>query len=232
MNTTPPTDGGPIYFETNLDAVIAEPFNMASAAIFIFIAFYWFWQIHGEYKKHIFLAIATPLLLIGGVGGTLYHGFRASSVALKMDWVPILLLCVMATAYFIREISESWKPALIVVIGLFTLEWLNYRFIPDAYAINISYGMMASTVLIPTYLVLKKVKFNGWPYIAGALGAFAVALLCRILDSQGLIPVGTHFLWHVFGAIACHLMFAFVWRLEERDFHPEFRGIAGFNKTQ
>ena len=33
LNGRHPVDGGTLYFETDLDALIQEPFNMASAAV-------------------------------------------------------------------------------------------------------------------------------------------------------------------------------------------------------
>lgn len=214
-------DHGPVYFETNLHHFIVEPWNMVSASVFIFIAIYWILRLQNRWKTHPFLRIASPILLIGGVGGTLYHGFRESEVMLMMDWMPILILTLMAGIYFMRLQVSSWGKVLFWIMIFFALETITWMFLSGRMANNISYALMAGLVLIPTALILRtKARSLGiWVIFAGV--SFALALLFRILDPEGLLPMGTHFLWHLFGALACHLMFKFVYLLEEQLYNSE-----------
>lgn len=212
-----PTDGGPIYFESDFSAFIAEPWNMASALIFILIAGYWIYKSAPQKQKTPFVFYASILLLIGGLGGSLYHGFRNSSLTLLMDWLPILLLVLASAVYFLKFSTGSWKPSVLAVVLLLTCEFINWTFAPTRLNNNISYTLMAIMVLIPTFLVLKKVKFRGWRNILFAFTAFTLALVFRIYDRDGLLPMGTHFLWHGFGAVATFFMFRFVWKLEQKS---------------
>ena len=38
-----------------------------------------------------------PLLLVGGIGGTLYHGLRSSKANFLLDVIPIYLLGLIVT---------------------------------------------------------------------------------------------------------------------------------------
>src|SRR3954471_21330001 len=77
-------DHGPLYTETPAElkagapypGTIAEPWNAATAFLFVLIVVYWVARLRGRLKRHSFLAVALPLLFVGGVGGTLYHGLR------------------------------------------------------------------------------------------------------------------------------------------------------------
>lgn len=214
----PLRDGGLFYTETNPSRFIVEPWNGASALIFIGIAWYWFRQIRGKLREQRFLAIALPILAIGGIGGTLYHAFRVSRVFLFMDFVPILLLCLMAGFYFFSRSTGRWWLALLIMVGIFFLQGLmwssvrnNATGLPVQSAITLNYAMMGLMVLAPLGWWLVKTGFRHGRWIAAALLSFGLALFSRLADPWALLPMGTHFLWHVFGAAACHCMLAYVY---------------------
>jgi len=208
-----PEDGGPIYYESDFDALIAEPTNMASAAIFIPIALFWMLKNEKRKKPSRFMRFASVLLLIGGVGGTIYHGFRISALAMYMDWLPILILCIAASAYFLQRVYSSTKIVLAGSVLLLILMMINAMLVPIKHSTNFGYALMATYVLIPTFLILYKTRWKNAIYIVLAFASFSVALFFRIYDRDGLLDVGTHFLWHVFGAISTYFMFFYVFRL-------------------
>ena len=59
-------DGGPMYLETNLERFIAEPFNAASAAMFLLIVAYWLVRLRGQYRRHLFVCFAHEEVRGGG----------------------------------------------------------------------------------------------------------------------------------------------------------------------
>jgi len=216
---TPLRDGGQPYTETNLENLIAEPWNGASAVLFIFIVAYWYTQIRGRYREHPFITVCLPLLLIGGVGGTLYHTFRISQIFLVMDWLPILLLCLAVSLYFsIKVIGNWWIPTLIVT-GIVASQYAMFALQPEPtqWAENVNYIVMALTVLIPTLLMMKKSRYHEAKWVGIALLCFVLAITFRILDPLAFLPMGTHFLWHVFGAGACFSMFKYVYEIQELE---------------
>ncbi|QTN37706.1 hypothetical protein HZ996_00665 [Cryomorphaceae bacterium] len=218
-----PVDGGPIYFETNFDQWIVEPYNTLTAAAFLGVCLYWAYRVYRpEFRGH-FLQYVLPILAIGGIGGTLYHGFRNHAVWIFMDWVPILILTVLASVYFMWKVTGKWWKASLFVLGLFVLTGLSPLMVADQYASSISYFFMAVMVLLPTLLFLRQRDWAYIGYVGGATLAFGMALTARIIDPQGLLPMGTHFLWHIFGALSGSLMIGFIYYhnlREMRTFAP------------
>src|SRR5688500_11776601 len=93
-------DQGPFYTETPVQiremqpysGGIAEPWNTVTAFLFVVIVVVWIVRLGRRIKRYPFFALTLPLLLIGGVGGTLYHGRRDWVGFFLMDVIPIYLL--------------------------------------------------------------------------------------------------------------------------------------------
>lgn len=210
------TDGGPHYTESQFEHLIPEPINMLSAAIFMFIALYWFVKASRQATSFRFLKLSSIILAIGGLGGTIYHGFRIYEWAMWMDWIPILVLCIAAAAYFIYSIYKNIYLALLALLLAVVLQVVNFTAIPDWINTSTSYGILGAFILVPLIMALVKTKFLFWPYPAIALAAFIMALTFRLGDrNQWLEPIGTHFLWHTFGAVACHAMFYYLFHFKK-----------------
>jgi len=210
-------DGGPVYTETDLSQPVVEPWNAVSAFMFLLVVLYWAFKLKGQYQQHPFLAYVLPVLTIGGIGGTIYHAFRYSELFLLMDWVPILILCLSAGFYFLMKALDSWKPAVLITIGVFLLERMVFEIFSPRIAVNVSYIVLASFVLLSTWLMLHKKAYFQGKYVGYALLTFMVAIFFRIADRWEWLPMGTHFLWHTFGALACYLMIHYVYALNAGD---------------
>ena len=166
-----------------------------------------------------------PILLAGGVGGTLYHATRASRIYFLLDVVPISVLGLagavfMALRYWGRR-GWWFVPAVVVfyiaVNGLLfaamRLDWIARTILPvddrvlGQLRINLSYASLAVIVLTPMALVLFRTRFRyvGW-VVAGVI-SFTIAWFFRLVDprSGGTLPMGSHWLWHTFGAISTAL---------------------------
>jgi hemolysin III len=82
--------------------------------------------------------------------------------------------------------------------------------------ININYAVLACMVLLPVVAFLIVTKFKDGIWVGIALTAFIVALTFRIVDTWRLTVIGTHFLWHTFGAVAAFCMFKYIYLINER----------------
>jgi hemolysin III len=218
---------GPWYIETDMDRWIVEPFNAASAALFLLVAVYWFWRLRGRYREYPFLTACLPLVLIGGVGGTVFHAFRGHRVWLLMDWMPIAILCFAVGIYLWSKLLRRWWYALLIVPVVFGIQSLNFAFFRTRgeiqVAIAFSYSLLGAVILVPAVAVLVKTRwrFGRWPL--AALVLFVAAIAARQIDSHAFatggtwmtrwLPMGTHFLWHVFGAAAGHCVAEYLYRL-------------------
>lgn len=208
------------YTETNMEQFIVEPFNTISAAIFVAIALYWWYKIKGNYKRYSFFSIVILLLAIGGVGGTLYHGFRSHFLFMIMDWGPILIICILSSAYFLFRLSRNWMVSVFGILISVVIQILSFRFLAESIAINVSYFLLAILVLAPTFMILKRSNYYAYKNVLVAFLFFAIALASRIFDPHSPLEIGTHFLWHVFGAISCFFMFRYLYKLYKLKLKP------------
>ncbi|WP_198170101.1 hypothetical protein [Mucilaginibacter arboris] len=213
-----PADGGMIYTETNLNHSFPEPLNTITSCFFFLLALYWIFRLKGFSKQYVFLSIASWILLIGSIGGTLYHGLRRYPIYIMMDWLPISILCLLASVYFWIKFSGKWFIGVIALIAFIFIE-IQIRKLMHGNSlqlgISLNYATMVLMVLLPLVLLLLKMKGHNWQFIVAALISFGIALFFRVADGWALLTVGTHFLWHTFGAIATALMFVFLKRIAE-----------------
>ncbi len=212
-----PIDGGPIYAETvDLSATIVEPWNAASASLFIVIVLVWAWRLRGRYRDYPFLTLCLPILLTGGIGGTLYHAWRSHRVWFLLDVVPISVLGVAVSIYLWLWLRPKWWHPLLMLVVYAGLTGLGFRTIPHHWAITLSYATMALIIALPLAIVMLRTRFAYIGWIVTALMCFAIALLCRFADPYRppLFPMGTHWLWHTFGALTTQALSEYIYRLE------------------
>ncbi|MDB5014061.1 MAG: hypothetical protein JWQ25_2263, partial [Daejeonella sp.] len=162
------------------------------------------------------------ILLIGSIGGTIYHGFRFHSFFILMDWLPILILCTIITAYFWAKVIGNWLYAVLILLLFVAAEFIAYKMLSAEdmnLANNVNYGMLVITAILPLVLFLEKTKFKYVRWVLYALGFFSIALFFRISDSWRLIGTGTHFLWHTFGVLASQAIFVYLYKLKQKQAH-------------
>lgn len=233
-------DRGPRYTETPLDPytadapVIAEPWNAVTASFFVWIVIAWLWRLRGRYRRYPFLMCCMPILLAGGIGGTLYHATRVSVVYFLLDVVPISLLGLagsiyMAFRFFGRR--QLWILPSVIVVYILANQILFTAIGPvsSQLRINLSYAALAVLVLTPIGLVLIRTRFRhgGW-VVAGVL-SFAIAWFFRLVDRDpemvAHLPMGSHWLWHTFGALTTVLIIEYFYLVEGEKSHPAEKAV-------
>ena len=84
-------------------------------------------------------------------------------------------------------------------------------------AVNLSYASLALILLVPLAVVLIRTRFRYVGWVAAALASFARRV---VLPAGGRhpvtcdLPMGTHWLWHTFGAITTLAITEYFYRLE------------------
>ena len=217
-----PNDQGPIYRETDMSRLPVEPWSTASNLIFLLVFIYFAVKTKFSYKKFPLLVLFIIILFIGWVGGTIYHATRSSNIWLKLDYMPIVFLVLMATVHFWRELVKKWIlvfcfTMLPILIYYFTYEALTFS---HTISVSIGYSVMALIVIIPLILHCIYKNPKSWQLVAGALISFAIAITFRVLDTHKIteaIPMGTHFLWHVFGGLCCFFMMYYIYNTEKME---------------
>ena len=211
------TDGGPWYAETHItDDLIVEPWNAVSSLAIAVPAIYFFWRIRKNLKQYAFLLAAILLLLLNGLGSTLFHGLRASPIFLFMDFMPALILTLMVSVYFWGKVLPKWWMGFVVIAPVFLLRFGVIGFIPGQGGINTSYIISGIAFLLPVFLILKKYHFKkSISIIVGTL-CFILAIYFRQVDKEftHIIPAGTHFLWHIFSGIGAFFLADYIYFLQ------------------
>lgn len=209
-----PQDSGPIYLETVEGRFPVEPFNTYSNLIFLVLIIYWGVKVYRNPKQHQFLAWVLPIIAISYVGGTVYHATRSHEFWLRLDWMPIMLLCAALVIYFIFKLLKSWwQRLLLIAILLGTSFLLRILPIPSGLRISLGYIITAATILVPLLWYLVKTNGRNVIYVVVAFLIFSVAIFFRSIDlHQNLLPMGTHWLWHLLGGIAVHFLIAYIFK--------------------
>ena len=215
LSVTPP-DGGLPYTETNMEYLFPEPLNAITSVFFLLLAIYWTFKLSGQFKQHQFLSACVLLLYIGGIGGTIYHGLRQWSFFIMMDWLPITLICISAGVYFLAKLTKWYYAIGIVLLYIGLQVYLREETDIDLF-ININYAILGALVLFPVLAFLASTRFKNGIWVGLGLFSFVVALFFRIADRWDWLHFGTHFLWHVFGAVAAWSMFHYIYLINETN---------------
>ena len=233
-------DRGPRYTETPADPyapdapLIAEPWNAVTASFFIWIVVAWAWRLRGRYRQYPFLVCCMPILLAGGIGGTLYHATRVSVVYFLLDVIPISLLGLagslyMALRYFGRR--PLWLLPAVVVVYIVANQILFTVVGPirPQLRINLSYASLAVLVLTPVTLVLIKTRFRHGGWVVSGVISFVFAWIFRLIDRDigAYLPMGSHWLWHTFGAITTALIVEYFYLVEGEKREPNASPTGG-----
>ncbi len=213
------TDMGPVYYETDLDHLghtVVEPFNAySSLAMALTAVLIWIFLLRSNFRSSPFLAyVFAPLLFLGGIGSTLFHAFRSSQFFLMLDWLPILLLTILLSLHYWYKLFPRW----LFIVGM-TLLIILARGIPAIWlrgsmAINVSYFLSGVLILIPLFIYMYRNRFHQGRYILFSVIALLIALGFRYTDDFDhlILPMGTHWLWHIFSALGAWLLGVYIYK--------------------
>lgn len=221
-------DGGPRYLETPADPYapdapyVAEPFNAVTASFFIVIVLAWVYRLAGRYRRFPFLACCLPILLAGGIGGTLYHAFRTRLAYFLLDVIPIQLLGLAGSIYLALRLGRRFGKRRVLLISLVIFVAFAFvngllRLVPSdipTLRISLNYASLAAIILIPIVVTLIRSRFAYAGFVWAGLGSFAIAIFFRFVDPYSPLPMGTHWLWHTFGALCTVFVIEYFYRVE------------------
>jgi hemolysin III len=216
-------DCGPIYKETDMSRMPVEPVNTVSNLIFLFIFIWWAWKTKLNFKKFPLLTFAMPLLLIGWIGGTIYHATRSHYIWLLIDYIPILILVLTAAVYLWKMLVKNWVLVFLLALGPACIYRILFEMIHVHHTVYISvgYSILAANVVVPAVLHCALKYRRGWKALTAALLCFVIAIVCRQLDYNGIenpLPMGTHFLWHIFGGLSAFFLAHYIYHVEKNNY--------------
>jgi hypothetical protein len=212
-------DWGPRYTETPpgdgpFERTLAEPWNTVTASLFIWLVLFWAWRTRGKFHQHPFFTACLPILFAGALGGTLFHARRSSPTFFLLDILPIYGLGLLISLFLWIRLEPKLRYLLGMVAMLGLLQVLGQWKLPTQWAVNLSYASLALIVLLPLGVLLGRTGFRDASWVYASLACFAVAWVCRIVDTLKPLPMGTHWLWHIFGAATTWTLGEYVYRRE------------------
>lgn len=212
-------DGGPVYTEFNPEYIIVEPWNAFSSILILLPAVYWAYKLRGQFANHLFLAFCIPLLFLGGLGSTLFHAFRASPFFLYMDVVPTAVLTLAISVYFWIKVLPKWWQIFGIIVPAIGVRFSAFYWLSPHSAVNLSYAITGILLFTPIVLLLRKIHFRYAGIIGGSIVLFVLALMFREMDAWNdqLLPMGTHFIWHILTGLGGFFLAEFLYRFRKLE---------------
>ncbi len=196
----------------------SEPVNAVTNASFLIAALVMGLRLRGLPGAGVGWVLVAILTAIG-IGSYLWHT-HATGWAGLADVLPILLFILTyifaATRDFLRL---HWGPAALASLLFFpyaaAVGWAVAQVVPGAGA-NAVYGSVALLIAIYAAILSRRAPETARGLAIGA-GILVVSLTFRMLDAPlcDVIPVGTHFMWHILNGIMLGWMIE-VWRRHRR----------------
>lgn len=216
-----PEDFGPIYAETTegllRNTLPVEPWNTFSNLIFLLIAIHIAYLTRLDRSRYPLLVYSLPLLLLGWIGGTLYHGTRSHSLWLAMDFAPIGILATTAALVFWKRVTGRWSTAILFLLLVAVGGRVLPQFLPIERGIKISFGYvaLALALLIPLGLHLLQTARHELISFGIITVVFIATVFFRSIDNSQILPMGTHFLWHLAGGASVWMLMLLIKRITD-----------------
>lgn len=217
-----PLDGGATYAETPLHLHagqwLIEPWNAFSSLLIVLPGIFFLYRLRGYYRQEVLLSACAILLILGGLGSTLFHGLRVSEWFLHMDVFPTLLVFVLITLHLWLRVLGKWWLAVLPVVLEFSLSYLVFKTIRPGLAINLAYFIRGTTFFLPLLILLFRTRFRHAMLVIGGLVSFALALWFRTADKETthILSMGSHFLWHIATGIGGLVLAEYLFRVRKQ----------------
>lgn len=192
------------YCERVGNEFYSEPFNALSNIAFFVSVFF----IYKLFKNHAIKSFGYwflfALLVLGGIGSLSWHSFR-NPLTLFLDAVPIFIFFLTFVYLLLVRLTQSRSIALVLLVGFFMIQVLASYAFPTFLNGSIRHFVNGIAFLgIVVWLYKKYDNLNRHLLVAFLL--YILAIIFRSIDNSvcSIIPVGTHFMWHILNATAAY----------------------------
>lgn len=219
IRTYYPIDGGATYAETPLSLSpgqwLIEPWNAFSSLLIVLPGIFFLLRLRGYYRQEVLLTGCAILLILGGLGSTLFHGLRISEWFLRLDVFPTLLVFLLITLHLWIRVLGKWWLAVLFILAEFGLSAFVFTQFKGSLAINVAYFIRGTTFFLPLMILLFRTRFRQSILVLGGLLSFVLALWFRAADKDttDVFAMGTHFLWHAATGVGGLLLAEYLFRV-------------------
>jgi hypothetical protein len=199
---------GPLYCETPEIAAAfpVEPWNAISSGVIVLWGLAALALVVRRTPRSMEFYALCALLILNGVGSILWHGLR-ERWALTLDVAPALIFVLLVAIGWARRVAPWWELA----IAAAAIVALNVAVRTIDFGVRLPgwAGMAPAIIVLALWLIARSSAISKTASLTGsfALLAALAALVFRSIDSIacGTLPMGSHFLWHVFLSTAAYL---------------------------
>lgn len=193
-----------LYCERIAPGWWGEPFNVVSSAAYLVAGLALLRLVSGLHRPTRTTRVLAWLPVAMAAGSVLFH-VAATPWARRCDEIPILLFEVLVLAVYGRRAMRLSRPIVTAVVILFLAVVGACRYGADGLNGSLPYlPALAVAAAIACWHVRRFVVERFRP-VWGAL-ALGAGLVWRTMDLAACdrVPIGTHFLWHLFTAAAVY----------------------------
>lgn len=199
----------------------AEPLNALSNLAFI-IAALWAASQARKHRVGAPVWLLVLLVLLIGIGSGLFHTF-ANRLAALADVAPITLFIYFYLAFALRCFAGSGWIATVAWLGGLFLVTLFMQYATEPGFMNGSGPYVPALIAsVAVSLLLSRRGHEVARHLILASSILFVSLIFRTADQIvcPVIPIGTHFIWHLLNALVLALYLEAAIRFAPRRSHP------------
>ncbi len=201
-----------LYCERTAPGLWQEPLNTLTNLGFLLAAAlllrHYLQVFRGRHDQGWDRLLLIALLAAIGVGSGLWH-LTAERWAMLADVLPITaFISLFLLVFLVRLAGLGLLPTLSLFLLYHGVNWATQAVLPPDF-------LNGSVFYLPTWMALLLMTFwlahkgyAQWQGYAWASGLFLVSLSLRTVDQAwcGVLPMGTHFVWHLLNALLLYLL--------------------------
>lgn len=194
-----------LYCERLGPNLLAEPLNaFTNLALFVAAWLLWRWASRAG-RRTTGIILLLSLLVAFGVGSSLFHTFATPTTRI-LDVLPIALFMFTYLWLYLRDILHVHHLTAGILLVCFVAAVYVGRQLPHVLNGSLFYAPALVAVLGLGVLHSIQKRAERWTLLWAGVALMA-ALIFRSIDNSvcGQLPIGTHFLWHLFAATALYL---------------------------
>jgi hypothetical protein len=199
-----------IYCERVSQALDAEPLNALSNIAFL-VAAWAAWRLQGRRYNPVvgrWVRFLSLWMVVVGIGSAVFHTV-ATRWAEWADVIPILIFMLSYCWLILTVFFRLGIPLKIAILAAFFAA--TFYLESDEF----EYLLWGGAMYLPTFAVLGGAALALWKLhpefgktILVALALFVLSFAARTADMPlcGVLPVGTHYFWHILNATVLFLL--------------------------
>lgn len=209
---------------------MAEPLNVLSSFAFMAVAIsiYRYYRreedVRGKWAWDIIALMAITFII--GVNSVIFHAYPTPTTELMDTLAIVFFIMIYFWSVLFRIGRCNFFQATVCFIAFLGFSHILVHQFPKALNDSIGYlSSMIALIMIAVHLHLKARPSSQHFMLAAIVGV--CSLFCRAIDKEvcSMLPVGTHFLWHMLNATLLFILLKQIIRNVNRE--ARLRRMAG-----